>query len=52
MTKERTLKNTYYWCCEKKKSEKCKGRAITILNDGSHYFQKYSNHTHAPQASS
>ncbi|CAI2173421.1 16751_t:CDS:1, partial [Funneliformis geosporum] len=33
MTKERTLKNTYYWCCEKKKSEKCKDRAITILND-------------------
>lgn len=52
MTKERTLKNTYYWCCEKKKSEKCKGYAITILNDGSHYLQKFSNHTHAPQASS
>ncbi|CAI2195871.1 10193_t:CDS:1, partial [Funneliformis geosporum] len=28
-------------------SEKCKGHAITILNDGSHYLQKYSNHTQA-----
>ncbi|CAI2164234.1 676_t:CDS:2 [Funneliformis geosporum] len=27
-------------------------RAITILNNGSHYLQKYFNHTHAPQASS
>ncbi|CAI2199355.1 6235_t:CDS:2, partial [Funneliformis geosporum] len=31
---------------------KVHGRAITILNDGSHYLQKYFNNTHAPQASS
>ncbi|CAI2191552.1 7393_t:CDS:2 [Funneliformis geosporum] len=39
-------------CCEKKKSEKCKGYTITILNDSSHYLQKYFNHTHASQTNS
>src|SRR2546430_10504876 len=52
LVKERVLKNTYYWCCEKRKSDKCKGRAITIFYDGSHYLQKHSKHIHAPQASS
>ena len=31
MVKKRNLKNTYYWCCEKRKLEKCKGRTITIF---------------------
>ena len=32
MVKERTRKNKYYWCCEKRKSEGCKGRANRITN--------------------
>ena len=45
-------KNTFYWCCEKRKLEECKGRAITIFLNELHYLQKFVDHNHAPQASS
>ena len=51
MMKERSRKNTYYWCCEKRKLEGCKGRAITNLYNDLHYLQTCVNHNHAPQAS-
>ncbi|GBC04298.1 hypothetical protein RclHR1_00560025 [Rhizophagus clarus] len=51
MVKEQVRNNTYYWCCEKRKSENCKSRAITKISDGSHYLQKCVDHNHSPQAS-
>ncbi|CAB4480039.1 unnamed protein product [Rhizophagus irregularis] len=43
--------DTYYWCCEKKRLEKCKGRATTIFLDGKHYLKNFVDHHHSPQAS-
>jgi hypothetical protein len=51
MVKDLIKNNTYYWSCEKRKSEGCKGRATTILNNGLHYLTKFVNHDHSPQAS-
>src|SRR5947208_9726550 len=51
MVKEQTRKNKYYWCCEKRKSEGCKGRATTILLNDLHYLDNFVAHNHAPQAS-
>jgi len=51
MTQEKKLKDTYYWCCEKKKLENCKGRAITNFYNGSHYLKKFVEHNHSPQPS-
>lgn len=52
LVKERSVENTYYWCCEKKKSENCTGRAITVYSNGSHFLKKTAKHKHSPQASS
>jgi hypothetical protein len=52
MVKERNRDDKFYWCCEKRKLEGCKGRATTILNNGFHYLKKFCNHNHSPQASS
>ncbi|CAB4377153.1 unnamed protein product [Rhizophagus irregularis] len=52
MVKERNRDDKFYWCCEKRKLEGCKGRATTILNNGLHYLKKIGEHNHAPQASS
>src|SRR6266516_4862954 len=52
MVKERNREDIFYWCCEKRKSDNCKGRATTILINGSHYLRKFNDHHHAPQASS
>lgn len=51
MIKERTKGDTYYWCCEKKRLEKCKGRATTIFLDSKHYLKNFVDHHHSPQAS-
>ena len=51
MTKERNRENKFYWCCELRKSENCKGRATTKVCDGRHYLQKFVDHNHSPQAS-
>jgi len=50
MVKEKIQNNTYYWCCEKRKGESCKGRAVTKIFDSLHYLQKYVEHNHSPQA--
>jgi hypothetical protein len=52
MVKERNVKDTYYWCCDRKKAVNCKGRAITKFSNNSHYLQKFVDHNHSPQASS
>lgn len=51
MVKERNREDIFYWCCEKRKSENCKGRATTTFINGSHYLRKFNDHNHAPQAS-
>jgi hypothetical protein len=51
MVKERTRKDTYYWCCERRKLDNCKGRAITTFRNGSHYLKKFVEHDHSPQPS-
>jgi hypothetical protein len=50
MVKERDQNDVYYWCCEKRRSENCKGRAVTKFSDGSHLLQKFVDHNHSPQA--
>src|SRR5437660_1659561 len=52
MVKEKTRENTYTWCCEKRKSENCKGRATTNFSNGLHYLKNFKDHNHSPQASS
>jgi hypothetical protein len=51
MVKERNREDIFYWCCEKRKAENCKGRATTALINGTHYLRKFNDHNHAPQAS-
>ncbi|CAB4424840.1 unnamed protein product [Rhizophagus irregularis] len=51
MIKEQTKGDTYYWCCEKKRLEKCKGRATTIFLNSKHYLKNFVDHHHSPQAS-
>jgi hypothetical protein len=46
MVKERNQANKYTWCCEKRKSERCKGRATTILENGLHFLMYFSAHSH------
>ncbi|CAB4424033.1 unnamed protein product [Rhizophagus irregularis] len=51
MIKERTKGDTYYWCCEKKRLEKCKGQATTIFLNSKHHLKNFVDHYHSPQAS-
>jgi hypothetical protein len=51
MVKERAREDKYYWCCEKKRLENCRGRATTIFLNGSHYLLNFVDHHHSPQAS-
>lgn len=42
-------KPTYYWCCERRQTLSCKGRATTRLSDaGKHVLIKFSEHNHSP----
>src|SRR5260364_5012 len=52
MVKDKYREDTYYWCCEKRKSLECKGRAITKFINNLHYLKHFSDHNHSPQASS
>ena len=52
MVKKRNKGDNYYWCCEKRKSEGCKGHVTTILKNGLHLFKDFSNHNYSSQASS
>ncbi|CAB4402207.1 unnamed protein product [Rhizophagus irregularis] len=51
MVKDKNRKFTYYWRCEKYKSLQCLGRATTLLIEGQHHLQKFSEHNHAAEAS-
>ncbi|PKC05516.1 hypothetical protein RhiirA5_420830 [Rhizophagus irregularis] len=51
LIKDKSSNNKYYWCCEFKESLKCKGRAITLLEDENHVLVKFNEHNHAPEAS-
>ncbi|CAG8540062.1 726_t:CDS:2 [Gigaspora rosea] len=50
--KEWVRENVYYWYCEKRKSNECKGRATKAFINNLYYFKKFNNHNYAPQASS
>ena len=52
MVKEKNKENIYTWCCKKRKSQNCKGRATTKFTNGLHYLEKSTDHNHSPQASS
>ena len=49
MVKERNSDDIYYWCCDRKKADNCKGRAVTKFSNNSHYLQKFVDHNHAPK---
>jgi hypothetical protein len=51
MVQERIRKDTYYWCCERRKLDNCKGRATTTFHNGLHYLKKFVEHDHSPQPS-
>ncbi len=51
MVKERTRKDIYYWCYERRKLDNCKGCATTTFHNGSHYLKKFVEHDHSPQPS-
>ncbi|CAG8841428.1 5224_t:CDS:1 [Gigaspora margarita] len=52
IVKEWVQENMYYWCCEKRKSNECKGRATTAFVNNLHYLKKFNDHNYVPQASS
>src|SRR5437763_13191821 len=51
MVKDKNRSNSYYWCCERRDTLKCNGRATTRLIDGQHYLRNTSDHNHAAEAS-
>src|SRR5688572_20268439 len=51
MVKNRNRGNSYYWCCEKRKSLGCKGWANTELIEGQHFLRSAIDHSHAAEAS-
>jgi len=52
LTKEKHRGYVYYWCCDKRRSENCQGRATTTFCDGKHILKNFVFHSHAPQTSS
>ena len=51
MVKDKNRKDSYYWCCEYRKSNNCKGRAVTKLVNEKHLLTNFGEHNHAPCAS-
>ena len=51
MVKDKNRKDSYYWCCEFRKSNKCKGRAVTKIVNKEHILTSFGEHNHAPCAS-
>ena len=51
MVKDKSRNDSYYWCCEFRKSDNCKGRAVTKLVNGKHSLIKFVEHNHSPCAS-
>ncbi|CAG8827033.1 44214_t:CDS:2, partial [Gigaspora margarita] len=52
LLKEWVQVNMYYWYCEKRKLNECKGHATTAFLNNLHYLKKFNDHNHALQASS
>ena len=50
LVKERSKNTLFSWCCEKRKSLKCSGRAQTTFTDGVHHLRNFTEHNHAPGA--
>ena len=48
--KNKSKNDTYYWNCELKKSNNCKGTAVTVLEGEEHVLKKFSEHGHTPDA--
>ncbi len=44
MVQERIRKDIYYWCCERKKLDNCKGRTTTTFHNGLYYLKKFVEH--------
>ena len=38
MVKDKEREGKFYWCCEKRKSNSCNGRAVTILLNNQFYL--------------
>ncbi|GBC01524.1 hypothetical protein RclHR1_04210010 [Rhizophagus clarus] len=51
MIKEQIRGDKYYWCCEKKRLESCRGHAIITFLDGLYYLNNFVDHYYSPQAS-
>jgi hypothetical protein len=51
MVKDKNRDDLYYWNCENKVVNKCRGRASTILIGGRHKLRADQEHNHAPEAS-
>ncbi|CAG8539349.1 6894_t:CDS:1 [Dentiscutata heterogama] len=43
ITKESNRKDTYYWCCDKRK-DRCKDHAVTKLLNNTHIFKSFTKH--------
>jgi hypothetical protein len=51
MVKDKNRDEKFYWACEKKRSENCKARAITIAQGEIHFLKSSSVHNHPANAS-
>lgn len=51
MVKDKSRDDLFYWCCERRKSNNCKGRASTILVGNEHHLTKFVENNHTPAAS-
>ena len=51
VVKDENCQDSYYWCYEFRKSNNCKGRAVTKLVNEEHLLTNFGVHNHAPCAS-
>jgi len=51
LVKDKNRNNSFYWCCEKRGTMYCNGRAVTRLVNGQHHLQKTTDHNHGAEAS-
>lgn len=51
LVKDKNISNRYYWCCEFRKTYRCNGRAITVLEGEEHVLFNFKEHNHSPDAS-
>ena len=51
IVKDKNRNQSYYWCCESRKSNNSKGRAVTKLVNEEHILTHFGEHNYAPCAS-